>query len=545
MPDRRPDDARLTGLAPAPGQPSEAMWTALRYFALSRLVVAAALLAGVLAGSPLAPLADRAWLVDGLVGYCAIALGFLLATPRLRPHFTPQVVAQVVIDLVFLAGLSEAWGGLGGGIAVLQVAILAAAAVVSTRAQAAGFAALLALLLLGRASWHVLVGDGDPLQVFQAGLVGAAGFVTALLVNWLALRLERAARLAQVRGEDLRAQLLVTRLVIAELQQGVLVFAADGSLRAINRAGAELLRLPESVADSADPPPVPADTALWRMLQTEGEALRGIGDARELQLPGGPGTAARRVLLRVLSPPQAIGGFVLLVEDLRRVEEQARQLKLASMGRLSASIAHEVRNPLAAIRHANGLLAEQVEDPGLRRLTGIVEGNTLRIDRIVEDVLSISRRAPAHTEALDAGVWLPELVAELVAGGAAAEGRIACLVDSPAPLVFDPDHLRQVMVNLVGNALRHAGTGPGAVRVCWHRRVDDRLELAIEDDGPGVSPDMLEHLFEPFLTTEARGTGLGLYLARELCNANGAALRYEPPGADRRSRFVIEPAAQR
>jgi len=275
----------------------------------------------------------------------------------------------------------------------------------------------------------------------------------------------------------------------------------------------------------------------------------------EIELPApaaGPPAAAGpppRLRVRWLTPQDAArGDTVLVIEDLRQVEERAQQLKLASMGRLSASIAHEIRNPLAAIRHANGLLGEQLSQPAQARLARIVEDNSVRIDRIVSNVLSIARRERTALEPIDVRAFLEGLLPEVLAGAAADPRRVDVAIEVDAPMRFDANHLRQVVVNLLTNALRYAGDAPGAVRLSWARGAGDRLEFRVADDGPGLAPEMLEHVFEPFFTTEARGTGLGLYLARELCAANQATLRYEPAaeGARHRGAFVIvplEPAA--
>jgi two-component system sensor histidine kinase PilS (NtrC family) len=254
--------------------------------------------------------------------------------------------------------------------------------------------------------------------------------------------------------------------------------------------------------------------------------------------------AGRRVRVRFLAPvAQSVADTVLVIEDPRQVEERAQQLKLASMGRLSASIAHEIRNPLAAIRHANSLLAEQLDQAPQRRLAKIVEDNSVRIDRIVEDVLSIARRERPTHEAIDVAQFVSSLVTEFVAATGARRERIEIDIRETARMLFDPRHLRLVLVNLLTNALRYAGESPGAVRIEWHRGAGDRLEFCVADDGPGLRSEMLDHAFEPFFTTEARGTGLGLFLAREFCNANEAKLRYDPitDGGRYRGAFVIAP----
>jgi two-component system sensor histidine kinase PilS (NtrC family) len=280
-------------------------------------------------------------------------------------------------------------------------------------------------------------------------------------------------------------------------------------------------------------PPVPAGGAAPQ------------ADTVEFAVPGVAGAPGRRLRARRLDAPPGVSDAVIVLEDLGRLEERAQQLKLAAMGRLSASIAHEVRNPLAAIRHANGLLAEAVGDGRHRRLATIVEDNCVRINRIIEDVLSISRRGGTTPEALPAVRFLGQTVAEYLGQSGADPMRVECRLVSDAPIWFDAGQLRQVLLNLLGNALRHASGAPGAVRIEWDTDPSSgRPALLVSDDGPGVPAASRAHLFEPFFTTEVRGTGLGLHLARELCTANGATIRYRPPGDNPalRSAFVVEPA---
>lgn len=529
----------------------DTQWQSLRWMAASRLAVALGLtvflpLHGARVGADW--LTDPALFGIAAVVYLLAAIAFLVAIGPLRPHFHTQLAIHALTDLVALAVMMHAAGGIRGGLGVLMVAAVAAAAVLSTRLMAASFAAVASLLLLGESMLTWLRSDGAQSGLpMIAGLMGAACFVTAMLVNWLATQLRRQERIARARGEDLRNQLAVTQRVVAELEQGVLVVAPDGQVRAMNPSARDLLG-GDGAAATGGLLAMTGACEQWR------ESGARSGEQCELMLPiggGGPGGdrsggggARARVLLRFLATPG--GDTVLMLEDLRRAEERAQQLKLASMGRLTASIAHEIRNPLGAIRHANALLAERIDDPGQRRLSRIIEDNTLRIDRVVADVLSVSRRERPGDETIDMAPFLPAFADEFAAQAGVARERIAVRVESDQPMRFDANHLRQVLVNLVGNALRYASGAPNAVVVTWrgqpHRSEQPhRLELRVSDDGPGLSPEMQQHAFEPFFTTEASGTGLGLYLARELCAANGAAVRYEPAADGRPGAFVVEP----
>ena len=516
---------------------SESQWLSLRWMAASRLAVALALtlllsLDGARTGV--------GWLGDPtLFGwaaglYLAAAFVFLVAIGPLKPRFHPQLAVHALTDLLALVVMLHAASGLRGGFGVLVVAAVTAASVLSTRLMAAFFAASASLLLLGEAvlSWLRSDGSGAGLPM-MAGLTGAACFVTAMLVNWLATQLRRQEEISRARGEDLRNQLAVTQRVVAELEQGVLVIAPDGRIRAMNPAARELLGAGAEDAGGAGIATVARACVQWR------EAGARSGERSEILLQ--PRGAEVRAMLRFVATPG--GDSVLMLEDLRRAEERAQQLKLASMGRLSASIAHEIRNPLGAIRHANALLAERLDDPAQARLSKIIEDNTLRIDRVITDVLSVSRRERPGDETIEMAPFLSAFVEEFAAQAGVPRERIALAVDTPRPMRFDANHLRQILVNLVGNALRYASARPSSVRVSWRERGPHRLELRVSDDGPGLSPEMQQQAFEPFFTTEARGTGLGLYLTRELCVANGASIRYEPPFGSRPGAFVVEPRA--
>lgn len=223
---------------------------------------------------------------------------------------------------------------------------------------------------------------------------------------------------------------------------------------------------------------------------------------------------------------------MLFLEDTTRSREQARQLKLAALGRLTANIAHEIRNPLAAITHAAELLAEERRGHDRERLTRIIGDNASRLERLVTDVMQLNRRDRGAGERVNLSTWLAAFLEEFVVTEAVPRERIEVDTGRDAFVEFDSDHLRQVLWNLLRNALRHAREEPRSVRIAL-RKYANQVELNISDNGPGVSSANQGQLFEPFFTTDSKGTGLGLYLARELCAANRALLEYvdDTPGA--------------
>lgn len=592
-------------------------WRALRWLAVSRIVIALVLFA-------LFPLHDTRTLSGGVSdltlygataqAYLILAVLFLSVQGWLRRFFDALVFAQSLTDIVALALMMHAAGGLQSGLVVLLVVALAGSAIVTTRRMAAFFAALATLSVLVVAGVPMLVGSAHGAEsLLLAGWAGIGFFATALTVNWLATRLHAQERIAQLRADDLRRQLAVTSRVVAELAQGVLIVDADGVVRTMNGAAQTFFAglappfvlvpepSPESNGDSGAPvrdperdserdperdrpheartgsaarsgPAAANGAAAWSMLAEAYRQWRCTGAEPEavriLKLPAVDGLATN-MQVRFLGSARTGEDTVIMLEDQRLVEERAQQLKLASMGRFSASIAHEIRNPLSAIRHANGLLAEGLAmragaaldpwlDPGdpapeqalapaagdpLARLVRIIETNTVRIDRIVEDVLSVARRQRPDAERIDAAAFIGHLLDEFATTAGVGRGRVELRLDSVHPIRFDAGHLRQVLLNLLTNAVRHATQEDGAVRVEWRDREDGRTELRVADDGPGLDAGMLAHVFEPFYTADARGTGLGLYLARELCSANRATIRYEmAPAAQRwRSAFILEP----
>jgi two-component system sensor histidine kinase PilS (NtrC family) len=219
--------------------------------------------------------------------------------------------------------------------------------------------------------------------------------------------------------------------------------------------------------------------------------------------------------------------FVIFIEDVRDVEDRAQQLKLAAMGRLTASIAHEIRNPLAAISNAGQLLNEDARDPVLKRLAAIVRENTQRLNRLVEDVLRVARREPPLGDEIALADFVREFLDEFMRDRALVPSTVELQVAPDQRVKFELSHLRQVLYNLVDNALRYASGGPGSIRIVIEPAPEgDRPILWVLDDGPGVPFEARAALFAQLVTTTNQGTALGLYLAREFCVTNRAELGY-------------------
>ena len=408
------------------------------------------------------------------------------------------------------------------------------------------------VLLLG--VWPASGEGGDVLlQLSQSGMAGAGMFLITLLASELSQRLAREERSARTSLELARQQTLLNRLVIEEMADGVLVIDRRGRVRAINPAArglmgptGTLLRVPSPLADE------PVLAGLHRALEQAYAQGSWPAEAREITLVLADGES-RTLQVRARftrrggigaddTPPEDI--CVLFLEDLRAVQGRARQDKLAAMGRVSAGIAHEIRNPLAAISQANALMLEDALLPPHRRLARIVADNVERLKRIVDDVLAVAPGAPVPAVAIDAHAEVAQVIADWRRGALPALRAAERLVfDLPAgrqTVLFDADHLRRVLVNLLDNASRHASDMPGAVRL--HLTTGPgagEVTLAVASDGAPIPPDVERHLFEPFFSTRSRGSGLGLYICRELCERHGASIDYHLASAAARHRNVF------
>jgi two-component system, NtrC family, sensor histidine kinase PilS len=238
-------------------------------------------------------------------------------------------------------------------------------------------------------------------------------------------------------------------------------------------------------------------------------------------------------------------GVVIFLEDTSLIAERVQQAKLAALGRLSASIAHEIRNPLGAMSHAGQLLAESPSiGSAEQRLTDIIRVNARRVSQIVESVLALSRRGQTKPERLQLSPWIEDFAREFVQTLELYEGALTVVDSSPDIEVrMDPTHLHQILWNLCDNAVKYASVAAGAIAVelsCGLLEPSGRPFLEVADRGPGITPDKVEQIFEPFYTGQPGGTGLGLYISRELAERNGATLRYQArPGGGSAFRIVF------
>jgi two-component system, NtrC family, sensor histidine kinase PilS len=515
----------------------ETPWRAVEYFASTRVIVAAALVfaSAAFGARPLGVSGIAGSTLVASLSYFAFAALFAGLSLYVHRRFLAQVIGQLVLDLVVITVLVVSGGGVASGWVILFLLPLAGASLLLPSTLMFFVCAVAVLAILIDAGLRTLSTDASDPLLFQAGVYGAALFGVTALLRALSSRLASQERLARSRGRDLQNQLAINRLVIAQMQQGVIVVDPTTQVRANNRAARRMLGLePSTQLTGVRLTTVPAASALAEAFMRWVDAGRSEGAWSNTVMAGTAADAAMSPLLesrmraRFARPTSGSDEeFVIFIEDVRDVEDRAQQLKLAAMGRLTASIAHEIRNPLAAISHASQLMGEDSADPLLKRLSGIVRENTQRLNRLVEDVLRVARREPPLGDEIDINEFVQQFMSEFVRDRALAPATIQLESEPGLSVKFEQSHLRQVLYNLVDNALRYATGGAKSVRIVIERAPEqDRAQLWVFDDGAGVPPDARAALFEPFFTTRTQGTGLGLYLAREFCVTNRAVLSY-------------------
>lgn len=603
-------------------EPPEFHWRLLRYFCWTRAAVALLLLGyawlplergGVgVDVVDLAAHARTAAAIPAVVPYLCIAVVTLLGT-LWRRHFHVRVRAQVIVDLLLLAVIYMVLGrnaSHGEGLAMIFLLPALEAGALTSLLFALLTAAVSAMLVMVNPFLQTMLARQADANLLGSGLFGLVFMIAALLMYMLANRQIAQEQLALAREQELRLQQLVNRLMVNDMQDGVMLVRAHGAVVAANPAAFVLLgvqpherikhgqvrvgerdnvlfdlrRIPrlqplmEMLRDwiqrKDDVPrilqllPLPSrptpsrnptlhtrlrlrfvlpglaglrstlqagattaglDTVGWNDMSAEGAARLRLAIAQNEAMAWSP---EDETLLR----SEMRDTVLVHIESWERIAEQVQQEKLAAMGRLVASVAHQIRNPLAAISQANELLADSGGGEGAidARLLRIISDNVRRLDQVVSDVLQLSRRPKAGHSAVDLGQALPEIVdrwrLEMRSrAGTRTEvnpNAVRVAVDLQGPVIFDASQLQQVLGNLLDNAWRYCSRLPGSIRLLAHALDQHHAELIVWNDGAEVTREQQRSLFEPFFTSNPQGTGLGLFMARELCGANDAQVRY-------------------
>lgn len=492
-------------------------WRSLHYFNLYRFFVACVFifLIAIFSGDWAFSYHHLRLFYHASLTYLGLVLLSLLAMWFRFPHFTWQLAGQIISDIVLLSVLSYASGGIQSNLGLLLLISLTAAGLISHGKITLFFAALASIGMLLAHGVAVLYDDSPSAQFLQVGLLCVSYFAVAWLAHILAKYAVDSEQLAQQRGQDLVSMSEANRLVMRDMQDGVLVVDDQGVIIQINPCAERLLRHSAQTGATL--------AAMFPLLYVQYSLWKNTGTSSRETLQLDVGIQAR--LRFVAIADDVARGVVIFLEDMQRVRAEAQQIKLAALGRLTVNIAHEVRNPLSAISHATELLQEDEHDPSHARLLQIVMDNTQRINQIVHDVMQLNRRDRAQAETFNLSLVLQNFVDEFTQTERLAADIVLCRSTSPCWISFDRGHLHQVLWNLCRNGLRYSKRQTGSLTLRTEPCAE-QVVLWVQDDGMGISAEHQARLFEPFFTTDNEGTGLGLYIAKELCEANNARLEY-------------------
>lgn len=506
----------------SPAHLAHTYWRSLHYFNLYRMIAAGILLLAHLllsAHNPLGAYAPHMYVLASVL-YLLFG-GLVIVTIQSRwPRFEIQVSGQVMADILLITVLMYSSGGIASGLGLLILVTLAASSLIARGKLAMFHAAVATIAVLFEETYRSYT-QGASDNYLQAGLLSITYFVVAGLAYYLAQRLTVSEAIAQRQRIDLANLDAVNRLVIQDMQDGVIVVDGDNRVRQINTQAERMLGpLPGSRGETT------IDAYSASLSQRIAE-WRESGDISLLPLRTPSGHRSFRARITPIGTKRALGAVIFL-EDLSRLQAQAQQLKLAALGRLTANIAHEIRNPLSAIGHATQLLQEDEHfDATQKRLLEIIHDNTFRLDRMVQDILQLNRKDRGQPETLHLAQYLHTFCQEFCHTEHLAPDLFLIEADPSLSIHFDRYHLHQVLWNLCRNAWRYCQQHAGSIRlVVSQAHGENVIQLDVIDDGPGVPAAIQAQLFEPFFTTESTGTGLGLYIARQLAEANGATLDY-------------------
>lgn len=465
---------------------------------------------------------------------------FTLTASCLINNAQPKKLSAILLltftDIILLSAVFFFAGGINSGAGNLLIISVALGNILIRGRIGLLLAAFAASALIYLTFYLSIDQDVGSAQFAQAGILGALCFAAAFFVQHMSLRLQSSEKRAQQHAQEAANLEQLNSLILHSMGTGVLLINAQRQILLHNPAATHLIGQPPKHGQ-----------ALVTLCPAIYEAFSQWLDDREQFAHNtycNPNNALIIKLSFVELNPGIDTGLLIFLDDITQLQQHAQQLKLAALGRLTAGIAHEIRNPLGAISHAAQLLLESddLESPDAR-LAQIIQDQSRRMNLIIENVLQLSRKREAETQLIDLKYWTHRFVSEL---RESLTGQQQIHINSYGRHLqthMDPQQLMQVLGNLVQNGLRFSAKNNANAQVWLHLYRDETLQapiLDIIDDGAGVSPQDEGKLFEPFFTTDKRGTGLGLYISRELCESNHANLSYHTlptGGACMRIRF--------
>ena len=503
--------------------PEANYWRPLRHFNLYRIALALSLLIlyqqNVLHG--FAGTTDRDLFLIANSVFLVSAAYYLYAEIRRTLSFTAQVVAANLSDILLIVLLMHFSGGLSSGLGMLLIVNIAATGTFLHRRESHLFAAMASSFVLMEQTLNYLSDTGSS-NYSNAGILGMVFFATSLLATILSKQLHESTALAEARAAELLSLEKLNDDIIQSMRTGIIVIDETGQIRLANDSAEHLLG---NIPLQNNPLLMDVLPLLQQRLQEwqfdprmHHKPIRQQHGLPDIQ-PG----------FRQLDHNRS--STLIFLEDATQLNQRFQQIKLASLGRLTASIAHEIRNPLSAINHAAQLLGEADMSTADKKLTQIINAQVQRLDRIIQNVLQLSRQEPSQLDGIELLSWLEKFRDEFCSAQSLQPQQIDITVD-PANIriLFNTSYLHQALTNLCSNAITHNNKSHPEIHIRLHAFHDEQSQpcMDIIDNGPGVPDELVEQIFDPFYTTNPKGTGLGLFITKEIIESNRARIRYLP-----------------
>ena len=426
------------------------------------------------------------------------------------------------IDIILLMSIMIATGGVQSGFGTLVVVDIAACSILLSRRNSIFLAALACSIIV---YWEIFSSftHTQTEQYVRAALIGLSCFATAILMQYIVSRAKKSQAIALKHKKLVTDLTLINNSIVERIRTGIVVCSKKGEIRTINVAARTLLNFKKGEYLTYLPSELHTLFNQWlKHTSSHSEVFKSQAQSIELQ-----------VNFTQLKDNQA-NDILIFIEDLTHIQQQAQQLKLASLGQFTAAIAHEIRNPLGAISHATQLLAESEHIDGSdARLLEITQTHCLRMNDIIENILQLSRRSQSQPYVIDLIEWLNTICDEFTQYNHKdlSDIQIQINCEDDLSIRVDQSQMKQVMHNLMQNGLRYSQQKTGNAKLTINAGLikDQQPFVEVIDFGKGIEPDEAHRLFEPFYTTDHNGTGLGLYISKELCESNQANIEIITP----------------
>ncbi len=473
---------------------------------------------------------DELFIATSII-YLISSLFFFAGIARQNPKLEIQVVIHTLVDIFCIIILMHATGGIRTGLGMLLIISISMTSLFLKKQLAILFAAIATLAIIAEQIYSQFVYTNYPPAFTQAGLLGILVFISAFLTIYIAKRLKESEKLAEETSAELETIVQMNERIIRSMRTGIFVIKNDGLILMANNAALELLG--NITIDSQTNLKDAARDLYNCFIEWSNNTIQNQQPIQQAQgLPDlQPGFSH---IDKTNNPDDKHQGRTLIfLEDATQLAQRFQQVKLASLGRLTASIAHEIRNPLAAINHAGQLLGETSTNVSDKKLTGIINTQAKRLNGIVENVLQLSRQQRGTPEAIDLYQWLIQFKEECISTHNLQQSQIQIQIDHQrTEILFDSNQLHQVMWNLCSNAINHSNIEHSAIMINIQGKIDDRTRqpyVDIIDNGSGINKETQALIFDPFFTTSSEGTGLGLYITKEVIESNRAKIRHISP----------------